>query len=126
MKIRYTFVNGEASEIEVSEEIGTVIMDSRRSEESANKKESRHCFSLDAITYEGAEYGETVDSTYMDSDTEKRIEEALSHLSAIQKQRLLMLADGLSLHEIARREGKAYYTIYESIEAAKKRFLKNF
>ncbi len=126
MKIKYTFDNGEISEVEVSDEIGTFIMDSRRIEESANKKESRHCYSLDAITYEGAEFGENADYKYIDSDTETRIAEALSHLSAVQKQRLLMLADGLSVREIARREDKNYRSIYDSIEAARKKFLKNF
>ena len=30
MKISYTFANGENSEVEVNEEIGTFILDSRR------------------------------------------------------------------------------------------------
>ncbi len=31
MKIKYTFDNGETSEVEVSEEIGNLILESRRS-----------------------------------------------------------------------------------------------
>jgi len=37
-----------------------------------------------------------------------------------------MLAGGLSEREIARREGKDFKTVHESIEAARKRFRKFF
>lgn len=57
MKVSYEFANGTASEVEVSEEVGTMIIDSRTAEESADRKERRHCWSLDAAFYEGAEYG---------------------------------------------------------------------
>lgn len=49
MKVKYEFDNGEVTEVEVSEEIGAMIIDSRREEESGNRKERRHCYSLDAI-----------------------------------------------------------------------------
>ena len=58
MKIKYSFNNGEIKEVEVSEEIGAVIEESRRKEAALAKKEQRHCYSLDAVTYEGMEYGE--------------------------------------------------------------------
>ena len=45
MKIKYTFANGEVSEVEVSEEIGAVIIDSRRKEENQARKERYHCYS---------------------------------------------------------------------------------
>ena len=38
----------------------------------------------------------------------------------------MLLAAGLSVREIARREGKNFKSVYESIEAAKKKFLKFF
>ena len=126
MKIRYTFDNGETSEVEVSEEIGAVIIESRRKEASLDRKERRHCYSLDAVTYEGKEYGAFDDYSFEDPDVGKRIGEALSHLSDIQKKRLLMLIDGTSVREISRMEGRDYRSVYESIEAAKKKFLKNF
>ena len=39
---------------------------------------------------------------------------------------MLMLAEGVSLREIARREGKDIKSIRESIEWARKKFLKYF
>ncbi len=58
MKINYTFANGETSEIDVSEEIGNVILDSRREESNLDRKERYHCYSLDAAEFEGADYAD--------------------------------------------------------------------
>lgn len=129
MIIKYKFATGEVADVEVSEEIGAMIMDSRREEESGNRKEPRHCYSLDAIVYEGIEYGTPDFTEEMFDDCEERnarVREAFSNLSSVQQRRLLVLAGGLSICEIARREGKNYRTFHESIEAARKRFLKFF
>ena len=53
MKINYTFANGETSDVEVNEEIGNLILDSRREESNQDRKERYHCYSLDAAEYEG-------------------------------------------------------------------------
>lgn len=53
MKINYTFANGEISDVEVSEEIGTMILDSRREESNLDRKERYHCYSLDGAEFEG-------------------------------------------------------------------------
>ena len=58
MKISYTFANGENSEVEVSEEIGTFILDSRREEDNLGRKERYHCYSMDAADYEGEDYAD--------------------------------------------------------------------
>lgn len=64
MKINYTFANGETSDVEVNEEIGNLILDSRREESNQDRKERYHCYSLDAAVYEGRDYadGETPES----------------------------------------------------------------
>lgn len=129
MKISYAFVNGESAEVEVSESIGAVIVDSRKREESDNRRERRYNYSLDAITYEGDEYGGNNFAEEMFDDRHERdarVRDAFSHLSEVQKRRLIMLAAGLSVREIARQEGKNFKSVYESIEAAKKKFLKHF
>ena len=61
MKIKYKFVDGTVAEVVVDESIGTVIAESRRLEGNLARKDSYHCYSLEAIQYEGAEYsdGET-------------------------------------------------------------------
>lgn len=128
MKITWDFADGVTSEVEVNEELGDYITASRREEESAARKHRRHCYSLDAIVYEGEGYGtKTSPEDDMEMDAQqKRIHDAFSHLTEKQQARLLMLADGLSCHEIARREGTNFKTVYESIEAGKKKFNKFF
>ena len=126
MKIKYTFDNGETSEVEVSEEIGEFITASRRKEESNNRRERYHCQSSDAIDYEGMEYGIPDFTEDLFNEKNDRIHEAFSHLTETQQRRMMMLASGLSEREIARREGKEIKTIRESIDGARKNFLKNF
>ena len=128
MKIKYEFADGTATEIEVSEEIGTVIIDSRRKESNRDRMERRHCYSYDAIEYEGEEYGAEDYYECMDDsiDRDARVRAAFDTLTEVQKRRLLMLAEGLSMREIARREGIKHHAVMESIEGAKKKFLKNY
>ena len=57
MKIKYEFVDGTVSEVEVEESIGAVIIEDRRLEDNLARKERYHCHSLDAVEFEGTEYG---------------------------------------------------------------------
>lgn len=57
MKINYEFINGEKTEIEVEENIGTWILNSRRTEENLARKERYHCYSSDAA-WEGLDYAD--------------------------------------------------------------------
>ncbi len=128
MKIKYEFADGTVVEVEVDESIGTVITESRRLEDNLSRKERYHCCSLDAAQFEGVEYadGETPE-TKMEREMEtERIVQALDGLSEVQRRRLMMLAEGKSVREIARREGKEIKTIRESLDSARKKFLKFF
>lgn len=129
MKITYTFADDTTAEVEVSDEIGVVIMESRREESNGDRKERSHCWSLDAVEYEGIEYG-TPDFTEVmfdgTAERDDRIREAFSRLTEAQQRRMLMLAAGLSEREIARREGRDIKTVRESIEAARRKFNKFF
>ena len=94
MKIKYVFNNAEIKEVEVSEEIGAVIEESRRKEAALAKKEQRHCYSLDAVTYEGTEYGEPDFTASLFDGSEERsahIRETFSHLTETQRRRILIL-----------------------------------
>jgi DNA-directed RNA polymerase specialized sigma24 family protein len=129
MKVKYEFNTGEVTEVEVSDEIGAMIIDSRREEESAERRHRRHCYSMDAAVYEGLEYGteDFTEALFDDSEERnERVRTAFSHLSELQQRRLLLLAGGMSVREIARCEGKNFRTVYDSIEAARKKFLKFF
>jgi DNA-binding CsgD family transcriptional regulator len=128
MKIQWKFADGTTSEVEVNEEIGNYITASRREESNLARKERYHCYSLDAIDYEGPEYatGTTPETDLIRGEDAARINTALDKLSETQKRRLLMLADGLSVNEIARIEDVAPNAAWKSIEGAKKKFKKHF
>ena len=128
MKINYTFNNGENSEVEVNEEIGEVILESRRKEENMERNRRRRCYSLDDVDFEGNDFADdrTPESLFMEQLDNEHIKETLDKLSETQKRRLLMLASGMSLHEIAKAEGTSFYAIHVSIDAAKKKFIKNY
>ena len=129
MKITYKFADDTISVVEVSEEVGTLIMDSRRQEETDDRRHRYHCWSLDAIAYEGDEYSvpDFTEAMFDGSDERAiRIREAFSHLTDTQQRRMLMLASGLSEREIARREGVAVRAVEESIAYARKNFFKYF
>lgn len=129
MKIKYTFADGATTEVEVSEEIGAVIIDSRKAEHAQNERQRYHCpYSYDAIDYEGEEYAtdDTPETEHIRSERDARLYTALAALTETQRRRLLMLADGLSMREIARREKADIKTVRESIEGARKKFQKNF
>ena len=124
MKITWNFADGTTSEVEVNEELGAFITASRREDNNLSRKERYHCYSLDAVLFEGKEYGDnhTPDTEMESAEKRRRIAAALAKLSETQRRRLLMLADGLSVREIARRENKDFKSVYESIESAKKKF----
>lgn len=128
MKINYTFANGETSDVEVSEEIGTMILDSRREESNLDRKERYHCYSLDGAEFEGMEMAdkEMPETALFLQLENQHIAKLLSELPEVQRRRLLLYAEGKSLREIARMEGVDHKAVKKSIEAAKKYFFKNF
>ena len=120
MKIKYQFANGETSEVEVEESVGNVILDSRRKEENLSRKERYHNYSLDGFDYHGNELG--AEDTYDIENEEKLLlSKGIETLSDIQKRRLFMLADGMSLRQISRCENVDIKTVRESINGAKKK-----
>ena len=125
MKIKYTFANGDVSEVEVSEEVGTVIVDSRRKEENQARKERYHCYSYDAIDYEGEDYADpdTPESLLERDELSKRVQSAMTHLTETQARRIRLLADGYSMREIADMEGVRHKAVQDSILQARKKFL---
>lgn len=122
MKIKYEFADGTVSEVEVEESIGTVIIEDRRPEDNLARKERYHCHSPDAAEFESSDYGteETPETLLAAMEEDRRVYEAFHKLSEVQQRRLLMLAGGMSIREIARQEGSNFRTVHESVEAGRK------
>lgn len=133
MKIKYTFATGEATEVEVSEEIGAVIIASRKSEHAQDERHRCHCYSYDAIEYEGLEYAsvETPENSVLSleelRETNHRLYKGLKTLTETERRRLFLFSTGLSYREIAKREGVSSHSkIAKSIESARKKIKKFF
>ena len=125
MKIKYNFINGESTEIEVDESIGTFILDSRRIEENLARKERYHCYSSDAA-WEGEDYADqdTPEITLLRKYENKRLISALGELTEVQKRRFIKFAEGISIREIARQEEANFKSVHDSIEQARKKLKK--
>lgn len=131
MKIIYKFADGTISEVEIEEEVGQAIIVSRREEENYERKMRYHCpVSIDKLEYEGMQFSDP--NTPM-SILEKEIKEeqqkalndyVMNHLTATQRRRIRMKADGLTLEEIAEIEGVSFQSVDESIKAAQKKAIK--
>ena len=127
MLIKYKFANGDVSEVEVSEDIGDFIVDSRKKEHANNERHRYHCYSSDAA-YEGMDYAapHTLESFLDLREENKHIIECFDRLSDTQKRRILKVASGMSIRDIARSEGTSHVSVLESIASAKKKFQKFF
>lgn len=125
MKIKYEFINGETTEIEVDENIGTFIVDSRRIESNLTRKERYHCYSSD-IAWDGKEYADpdTPENILLAKENSNAFLESFSLLTPLQQERLRAIIAGKTIMDIARDEGKDYKTVYESIESARKKLKK--
>ncbi len=70
---------------------------------------------------------DTVSKILNNSELKTKIKMALSTLSPLPKKRFLMhYSEHYTYREIAEKEGRNVKTIYESVQAARKKFLKNF
>lgn len=122
----------------LSKEHGEVIRDYHREQERLIKSDKRH---LDLYGYkEGRteKYRDDAIYGYVDplqeylteeikADIERRVHKALGSLNSIQRRRLVKaLIEKKSSREIAREEGVNYSTVDKSINAAIKKFIKNY
>lgn len=107
-------------------EIGNFILDSRREEANGDRKQRAHNYSLDAIAYEGREYGREDKYPCMDESDEKarRVRMAFRCLTETQRRRLWLHAIGeMSFRKIARLEGVTAASVSESVKAGKRKFM---
>ncbi len=129
-KVIYKFVNGEHKEIEVNDEIANCIAEFEKAERANDERERYHrAYSINQYDYSGTDVSSLKDEPSQVLESKAycgHINACLSHLSKTQQRRLLLLSEGLTVAEIARREGVAFNVVKESIEAARKKFLKYF
>ena len=127
MKIRYEFVN-ESTEIEVSDEWGSVLLELDRQEYNINQKETRRHCSLEAYDQDHNLLGadddvlETVISAFEQED----LKNAISKLSNPQQEIICAVFNcNISPSQYAKIKGISRVAAYKTYNLAIKK-LKNF
>ena len=124
MKKVYVFATGERVSAEISEEWAAVLAEMDRAEHANNEKHRSHRYSLDAVDFEGEEFGVYDAHPFEAEDaTAERVRAAFDHLTDIQKRRLVMYSNGMTYREIGEKEDAAAKQVFKSIEQARKKFL---
>jgi hypothetical protein len=97
-----------------------------RNESKHNMREIRRSKKVEMELFKSYET-DTINDILDNEELNLKIEKALSSLSETPKRRLLKhYSEHITYRKIAEDEGKAVSTIYESIQTARKKFLKNF
>ena len=132
MKITYTFADGTTSIVEVSEEIGNVIIDFDHREELDERRETRRHCSIHVYDPDGTRIADDTDivSEFIKKEDYTALHCAIAQLSERQKHLIYeVYFNNKSFSQIAREEGKHKSSIIETTEdalAKLKKFLKNF
>ena len=136
MKLRYNDPYELPQEIivpdgdpEALQEIQDFLNENARLIQNAERRERYHTpYHLKALDYESGSvaYHDTPERIVIRKEEAEHIRETLALLPETQRRRLLMLDEGMTLREIAAAEGVSVNAVKESLDAAKKNFLKNF
>lgn len=108
MKIKYEFVTGEITEIEVEDTLGELLVDFDRQEYNNDHKETRRHTSLDGMEYEGEWFssGQDVLGEVLSREDAARLYRAMDRLSAAQRELVLKVYfENRRIVDIAREEG---------------------
>ena len=127
MKIRYVFVNGEVSEIEVEEALGGLLLELDRQEANNTRSETRRHISLSELSYEGSLFDAGIDvpEEVWARISAEALREALQKLPAAQRELIVQVYfQGRRPAEIARAEGVSRQSISERLQRALKKLQK--
>lgn len=128
MKITYKFVTGEVAEVEVSEEIGAVIVDLDRQEYNNDHKETRRHYSLEGKVYEGMDYAvedSGLEALFVGPTDEERLHVAIRQLSPDQQEMVrAIFFENVSVNDYAARMGVTQSAISHRLQTVKKKLKK--
>lgn len=121
MKIRYEFVNGEVSEIEVDDSLGELLVDFDRQQYNNDHKETRRHVFLDGMDYEGELFAsaEDTEGELLCREDTARLMEAMEALSPSQRELVLKVYfEDQRIVDIARAEGVTKQSVHERLKRA--------
>lgn len=129
MKVRYEFVNGEITEIEVDDNLGELLVDFDRQEYNNDHKETRRHTSLDGMDYEGELFLSSVDTEAEVFRREElaRLMGAMEALSPAQRELVRRVYfENQKISEIAREEGVSHVAIHDRLKRIYQKIKNNF
>jgi RNA polymerase sigma factor (sigma-70 family) len=119
VKILYQFANGEISEIEVSDELGEILLGLDRQERNNDRRETRRHVSLDGMDYEGGFFSsdsDTADQVALNMELDA-LRRAMDTLTPQQRDLVRkVFFDGRSIASIAREEGVTKQSVHERVQ----------
>ena len=127
MKIRYEFVNGEVSEIEVDDSLGELLVDFDRQQYNNDHRETRRHVSLDGMDYEGELFvsAEDTEGELLRREDTARLMEAMEALSPSQRELALKVYfNGKSVTSRAAEEGVDKSALSHRLERIHKKLKK--
>lgn len=127
MKIKYTFANGDVTEIEVSEEIGAVVLDLDRQEYNTNHRETRRHCSLEALDLDGnlLPSKDNVEIDFIRKEDSAKLRDAISRLNPRQQKLIKAIYfEGQKVTDLALEEGVHWTAITHAVERALKKLEK--
>lgn len=128
MKIRYEFVTGEFTEIEVDDSLGELLVDFDRREYNNDHKETRRHVSLDGMEYEGELFASVADTA---DEVERREElaqlmRAMEALSPSQRELVQkVFFENQKIVDVAREEGVSHVAIHDRLKRIYKKIKNN-
>ena len=128
MKITYKFVTGEVAEVEVSEEIGAVIVDLDRQEYNNDHKETRRHYSLEGKVYEGMDYAvedSGLEALFAGPTDEECLRTAIQQLTPDQQEMVQAIYfENVSVNDYAARMGVTQSAISHRLQTVRKKLKK--
>lgn len=121
MKVRYEFVNGEISEIEVDESLGELLVDFDRQQYNNDHKETRRHVSLDGMDYEGGLFASSADpvAEVLEREELARLLRAMEALSPKQRELVIKVYfEKRRIVDIARADGVSKQSVHERVGRA--------
>lgn len=121
MLIKYAFLDGTTTEVEVPEEIGIVVLDLDRQEYNANHRETRRHCSLEAFDLDGnlLPSKDDVEMDFIKSEENGRLYDAISQLNPRQQKLInAIYFEGRKVTDLAKEEGVHWTAITHAVERA--------
>jgi RNA polymerase sigma factor (sigma-70 family) len=128
MKIKYEFVTGEIIELDVTEDIGEIVIEIERDTYNSNRRETRRHNSLEEMNNQGLQFKDNeadILSIVEEKETNEGLYNVLDKLLPQQKELIFkVFFKDMSIIDIARSEGVSEAAIRNRLKKIYKKLKK--